>query len=66
MSHRVEVSMSLSVTTKGSFALMAAGGGLGGTEAERLQRAANANLDKLIAAASRYGFDVSDVSVSVR
>lgn len=66
MSHTVDVTMSLSVSTKGSFALMAAGGGLGGTEAERLQRAADANLDKLIAAASRYGFDVSDVSVTIR
>ena len=66
MSHSVEVTMSLSVTAKGTFALMAAGGGLGGTEAERLQKAADANLDKLIAAASRYGFDVSDVSVTIR
>ena len=65
MSHTVEVTMSLSVTAKGSLALMAVGGGIGGDEATRLQKAANANLDKLVEAAARYGFDVSDVSVTV-
>lgn len=65
MSHTVEVTMSLTVTAKGKLALMAAGGGLGGDEATRLQKAADANLDKLIDAAQRYGFEVADVSVKI-
>ena len=65
MSHTVEVTMSLTVTAKGKLALMAAGGGLGGGEAARLQKAADANLEKLISAAQRYGFDISDVQVKV-
>ena len=65
MSHTVEVSMSLSVTAKGKLALIAAGGGVGGDEASRLQKAADANLGQLISAAHRYGFDISDVRVTV-
>ena len=65
MSHTVEVTMNLSVTPKGKLALMAAGGGVGGDEAARLKKAADGNLEKLIAAAHRYGFDVSDVRVNV-
>lgn len=65
MSHTVEVSMSLTVTPKGKLALIAAGGGLGGDEATKLQKAAENNLDQLIEAAQRYGFDVSDVTVKV-
>ena len=65
MSHTVEVSMSLSVTAKGKIALMAAGGGVGGDEAARLQKAAEANLGQLVSAAHRYGFDLSDVRVKV-
>jgi len=65
MSHTVEVTMSLSVNAKGKLALMAAGGGVGGDEAARLQKAADANLAQLISAAQRYGFDISDVRVKV-
>ena len=65
MSHTVDVSMSLSVTPKGKLALLAAGGGIGGTEAERLKKAADANLEQLITAARRYGFTISDVRVNV-
>jgi len=65
MSHTVEVTMSLTVTAKGKIALMAAGGGVGGDEAARLQKAAEANLGQLISAAKRYGFDISDVRVKV-
>ena len=65
MSHTVEVTMSLKVTAKGKLALMAAGGGVGGDEAARLQKAAEANLGQLVSAAHRYGFDLSDVRVKV-
>ena len=65
MSHTVEVTMSLTVTAKGKIALMAAGGGVGGDEAARLQKAAEANLGQLVSAAHRYGFDLSDVRVKV-
>jgi hypothetical protein len=65
MSHTVEVTMSLSVSAKGKIALMAAGGGVGGDEAARLQKAADANLGQLISAAHRYGFDISNVRVKV-
>jgi hypothetical protein len=65
MSHTVNISMSLAVTAKGKLALMAAGGGLGGDETSRVQKAVDANLDKLIAQAEKYGFELSDVVVTV-
>jgi hypothetical protein len=65
MSHTVTASMSLALTAKGKLALMAAGGGIGGDEAARVQKALDANLSKLIEAAEKYGFELSDVVVTV-
>lgn len=67
MSHVVEVSLTVGISSPNTAAAVAAlSGGHGGDERDQIEAAGRAGISELVKIADRYGFSISDATVRVR